>query len=86
MRPEQDADDLLHAADALDWVKRDKVDRGEGDGVSAAERERRDAFGVEPIGKVLRIAPSGYRRRAAQRRDPSNWQRRNGWLGTTIIG
>jgi len=33
--------------------------------------EHRDAFGVEPICKVLRIAPSGYRRYAAQRRDPA---------------
>ncbi|WP_152989670.1 hypothetical protein, partial [Burkholderia pseudomallei] len=31
----------------------------------------RDTFGVEPICKVLRIAPSGYRRHAAQLRDPS---------------
>ncbi|MFL9861580.1 IS3 family transposase [Paraburkholderia madseniana] len=33
--------------------------------------QHRDAFGVEPICKVLRIAPSGYRRHAAQLRDPS---------------
>ena len=32
--------------------------------------EHRGAHGVEPICKVLQIAPSGYRRRAAQRRDP----------------
>ncbi len=31
----------------------------------------RDRFGVEPICKVLQIAPSGYRRDAACRRDPS---------------
>ena len=31
----------------------------------------RDAHGVEPICKVLQVAPSGYRRYAAQRRDPS---------------
>src|ERR1700709_856517 len=30
----------------------------------------RGTFGVEPICKVLRIAPSGYRRYAAQQRDP----------------
>jgi putative transposase len=30
----------------------------------------REAFGVEPICKVLQIAPSGYRRHAAQRREP----------------
>ena len=29
------------------------------------------SFGVEPICKVLQIAPSGYRRHAAQRRDVS---------------
>lgn len=33
--------------------------------------EHRDAFGVEPICKVLQIAPSGYRRYAAQRRNPA---------------
>jgi transposase InsO family protein len=33
--------------------------------------EQRDAFGVEPICKVLRIAPSGYRRYAARRRNPA---------------
>ena len=32
--------------------------------------EHRAAHGVEPICKVLQIAPSGYRRRAALRRDP----------------
>lgn len=31
----------------------------------------RDTFGVEPICKVLQIAPSGYRHHAAQLRDPS---------------
>ncbi|WP_088501463.1 IS3 family transposase [Burkholderia ubonensis] len=31
----------------------------------------RDTFGVEPICKVLRVAPSGYRRHAAQLREPS---------------
>jgi putative transposase len=33
--------------------------------------QHRDTFGLEPICKVLRIAPSGYRRHAAQLRDPS---------------
>ncbi|WP_370689665.1 MULTISPECIES: IS3 family transposase [Burkholderiaceae] len=33
--------------------------------------QHRDTFGVESICKVLRIAPSGYRRHAAQLRDPS---------------
>jgi transposase InsO family protein len=33
--------------------------------------QHRDTFGVEPICKVLQIAPSGYRRYAAQKRDPS---------------
>jgi len=32
--------------------------------------EHRDVHGVEPICKVLQIAPSGYRRYAARRRDP----------------
>lgn len=31
----------------------------------------RDAFGVEPICKILQIAPSGYRRYAACQRDPA---------------
>jgi transposase InsO family protein len=31
----------------------------------------RNTHGVEPICKVLQVAPSGYRRYAAQRRDPS---------------
>jgi putative transposase len=31
----------------------------------------RGTYGVEPICKVLRIAPSGYRRYAAQQRDPA---------------
>ena len=31
----------------------------------------RDTFGVEPICKVLPIAPSGYRRHAAQQRNPA---------------
>jgi hypothetical protein len=33
--------------------------------------ENRDSYGVEPICKVLPIAPSSYWARAAQRRDPS---------------
>ena len=33
--------------------------------------QHRDTFGVEPICKVLQIAPSGYRRYAAQKRHPS---------------
>ena len=32
--------------------------------------EHRDVHGVEPICKVLQVAPSGYRRHAALRRDP----------------
>jgi len=31
----------------------------------------RDVYGVEPICKVLQIAPSGYRRHAARQRDPA---------------
>jgi transposase InsO family protein len=31
----------------------------------------RETFGVEPICQVLQIAPSGYRRHAAQQRDPA---------------
>jgi transposase InsO family protein len=31
----------------------------------------RDTFGVEPICKVLQIAPSGYRRHAARQRNPT---------------
>jgi putative transposase len=33
--------------------------------------QHRDRFGVEPICRVLQIAPSGYRRHAACQRDPS---------------
>lgn len=33
--------------------------------------EHRDAYGVEPICRVLPIAPSTYHERVAQRRDPS---------------
>ena len=33
--------------------------------------EHREAYGVEPICRVLPIAPSTYRERAAQRRDPA---------------
>jgi putative transposase len=33
--------------------------------------EHRDVHGVEPICKVLQIAPSGYRRHAAQQRNPA---------------
>lgn len=33
--------------------------------------EHRDVHGVEPICKVLQIAPSSYRRYAARRRDPA---------------
>ena len=32
--------------------------------------EHREAYGVEPICKVLQIAPSGYRRHAARQRNP----------------
>jgi len=33
--------------------------------------QHRDTFGVEPICKTLQIAPSGYRRHAAQKRSPA---------------
>lgn len=33
--------------------------------------QHRDAFGVEPICKMLQIAPSGYRRHAARQRNPA---------------
>ena len=32
--------------------------------------EHRDTHGVEPICKALQVAPSGYWRHAAQRREP----------------
>ncbi len=38
--------------------------------------ERRDTFGVEPVCRVLQIAPSAYRRYAARRRKPSLQSRR----------
>ncbi|MFS8978904.1 IS3 family transposase [Cupriavidus necator] len=49
--------------------------------------QHRDVFGVEPICKVLRIAPSGYRRHAAQLRDPSRRcarAKRDEWLRPEI--
>ncbi|KAB0594121.1 IS3 family transposase, partial [Cupriavidus pauculus] len=49
--------------------------------------QHRDAFGVEPICKVLQIAPSGYRRHAAQRRNPSQRSarsKRDEWLRPEI--
>jgi len=33
--------------------------------------QHRETFGVEPICRVLQIAPSGYRRQAAQQRNPA---------------
>ena len=39
--------------------------------MSAFIDRHRDRFGVEPICKVLQVAPSGYRREAARRRDPA---------------
>lgn len=39
--------------------------------IDAFVDEHRGVFGVEPICKALRIAPSAYRRHAARRRDPS---------------
>ena len=33
--------------------------------------QHRDAYGVQPICNVMQIAPSGYRRHAAQQRDPA---------------
>ena len=33
--------------------------------------DHRDAYGVEPIGRVLLIAPSTYYEHVAQRQDPS---------------
>lgn len=38
--------------------------------------EHQERFGVEPICKVLQIAPSGYRRHAARRRDPAQVPKR----------
>ncbi len=45
--------------------------------------EHRDAFGVEPICKVLQVAPSAYRRHAARQRNPelrSALAKRDDWL------
>ena len=33
--------------------------------------QHRETFGVEPLCRVLQIAPSGYRRHAAQQRNPA---------------
>ena len=38
--------------------------------------EHREAYGVEPICRVLPIAPSTYREHVAQRRDPSRMSAR----------
>ena len=38
--------------------------------------EHRDVYGVEPICRVLEIAPSSYREHAARRRDPARAPRR----------
>ena len=38
--------------------------------------EHRDAFGVEPICRQLQIAPSGYRRHVALRRNPEQCSQR----------
>ena len=38
--------------------------------------EHRSVYGVEPICTVLQIAPSAYRRHAAQRREPALLSRR----------
>ena len=49
--------------------------------------DHRAAYGVEPICKVLRIAPSTYHARAAARADPakgSTWSRRDGELCAQI--
>ncbi len=37
--------------------------------------DHRQAYGVEPICKVLPIAPSSYREHMAQRRDPPSCRR-----------
>jgi hypothetical protein len=39
--------------------------------VNAYIDEHREVYGVEPICKVLQVAPSAYRRHAARQRDPS---------------
>jgi len=39
--------------------------------VNAFIDEHREALGIEPICKVLQVAPSAYRRYAAEQRDPT---------------
>ena len=48
--------------------------------------KHRDIHGVEPICKVLQIAPSGYRRHAAQQRNPNLRGVRRGKVVRTTIG
>lgn len=48
--------------------------------------KHRDVHGVEPICKVLQIAPSGYRRHAAQQRNPNLRGVRRGKVVRTTIG
>lgn len=42
--------------------------------------EHRDAYGVEPICKVISIAPSTYYARVAAREDPSKLMREQGGM------
>jgi len=58
------------AATLHTWVRRHETDTGQRPGVTTTEAQR-ETFGVEPICQVLQIAPSGYRRHAAQQRNPS---------------
>jgi len=43
--------------------------------------DHRDAYGVEPICRVLPIAPSTYHERVAQRRDPTRQSVRASEIG-----
>jgi len=68
----------------LTWVKRHEIDHGQrffraGGAEPQTEvvktyayiEDNRQVHGVEPICKVLQVAPSAYRRHAARRREPS---------------
>ena len=62
-----------------EWTKKTEVDGGKRPGVPtdvaerlrALGRENRGAYGVEPIYRVLPIAPATYHERVARRADPS---------------
>jgi len=68
----------------LKWVKRHEIDSGARPGGARPRAEEMNAYidqnrsvhGVEPICKVLQVAPSAYRRHVARLRDPARRSQR----------